>query len=279
MDRRRLIVLVVWTLAWSFGSVARSGPLTPPGAPAPTMKTLNEVEARIPIGPLTTPGDANAVYVISQPGSYYLTGDVQGVAGKSGILIGAESVTLDLNGYALVGASGSLHGVVMFAFVPGVEIRNGVVRNWGQSGVLALAENGRIRDLRIYNCGRWGIDVAGSLLPRIEDCAVYSCGGIAGVDGGGIRSTGDVLVRGCTVYSASGAGIATLGLVSNCLVEGVTADSAAGQSGVGIQGFLVESSMARLCANAGIRGERLIRGCVSNSNGAQYIGVLVIDSN
>ena len=38
---------------WSF---VGAGELDPAGAPAPTMKTLEEVEPRIPIGPNTTPG-------------------------------------------------------------------------------------------------------------------------------------------------------------------------------------------------------------------------------
>jgi hypothetical protein len=37
------------------------------------MKTLDEVEPRIPIGPDTTPGDSDSTYKITEPGSYYLT--------------------------------------------------------------------------------------------------------------------------------------------------------------------------------------------------------------
>lgn len=42
----------------------------PPGAPAPTMKTLDQVEARTPIGPSTDP------VTISVPGSYYFAGEI-----------------------------------------------------------------------------------------------------------------------------------------------------------------------------------------------------------
>ena len=41
------------------------GSLTPPGPPALTMKTLQQVEPRVPI--------SSAPFTISQPGSYYLT--------------------------------------------------------------------------------------------------------------------------------------------------------------------------------------------------------------
>ena len=74
---------------------ALAGGLTPPGAPAPTMKTLDEVEPRIPIGPLTTPGDAGSVYRISQPGSYYLTGNLVGQANKCGIEIASSGVSVN----------------------------------------------------------------------------------------------------------------------------------------------------------------------------------------
>jgi hypothetical protein len=58
-----------------FPSAFPQGSLTPPGAPAPFMKALDEVEPRIniqrTINPL--PNDANYHLIIGAPGSYYLT--------------------------------------------------------------------------------------------------------------------------------------------------------------------------------------------------------------
>src|ERR1017187_3770343 len=79
------------------------GSLTPPGAPAPMMKTLDQIEARTPIDAAHTPGDGGNQFIISAPGSYYLTGNVTGVSGKNCISINADNVTVDLNGFALVG--------------------------------------------------------------------------------------------------------------------------------------------------------------------------------
>src|SRR5262245_43726281 len=94
--------------------IAYAGSLTPPAGPiAPTMKTLAEIEPRTPIGPTTTPGGPNSLYRITQPGSYYLTGNVQGVAAKAGIEIVASQVTIDMHGFELVGAAGSLAGIDM----------------------------------------------------------------------------------------------------------------------------------------------------------------------
>src|SRR5262245_32112399 len=84
--------------------IAKAGDLNPPLGPvAPTLKTLTDVEPRIAISAANTPGDADSVFRITQPGSYYLTGNVTGVAGRHGVEIAANSVTLDLNGFDLAG--------------------------------------------------------------------------------------------------------------------------------------------------------------------------------
>ncbi len=75
------------------------------------MKSLTEVEPRIAINAANTPGDAGNLFIISQPGSYYLTGNINGVAGMHGIAISASGVTLDLSGFELRGSPGTLTGV------------------------------------------------------------------------------------------------------------------------------------------------------------------------
>ena len=63
------------------------------------MKTLDQVEPRIPINATNTPGDADSVYVITKPRLYYLTGNLQGVRTKHGIKISVGGVTLDIMGF------------------------------------------------------------------------------------------------------------------------------------------------------------------------------------
>lgn len=108
------------------------GALTPPGAPAPTMKTLDQLsaqiaasEARTPLSPADFgPGGA---YTIAAPGSYYLTGNVSSAAVSGSILqIGASHVTLDLNGFTLA-ATGEAHGIGILNNQTNLTIRNGSI--------------------------------------------------------------------------------------------------------------------------------------------------------
>ncbi len=86
-------------LSASAAELFAQGPLTPPGAPAPTMTTLDQVEPRITVNATNTPGDADSLYKITQPGSYYLSGNLTGVSSKIGIEIATNNVTLDLMGF------------------------------------------------------------------------------------------------------------------------------------------------------------------------------------
>ena len=97
----------VLCLVLAFGSAAVAGPLNPPAGPVTsTYKTLVEVEPRTAISAVNTPANPNASFVITQPGSYYLTGDITVPSGKSGIQVYAYGVTVDLNGFTIRGSSG-----------------------------------------------------------------------------------------------------------------------------------------------------------------------------
>src|SRR5436190_2248196 len=84
------IQLVAATAAFAQGS------LTPPGAPAPTMKTLDEIDAKLE---KRTP-ISSVPFTISASGSYYLTGNLAVTTGTA-ITISADNVTLDLNGFTI----------------------------------------------------------------------------------------------------------------------------------------------------------------------------------
>lgn len=181
-----------------------AGPLNPPPGPVTsTGKTLTEVEPRIAINATNTPGDADSLFKIIQPGSYYLTGNITGVSGKHGIKIVSAGVSVDLNGFDLAGVPGSLDGVSVTASgLPNIAVRNGSVRGWGDDGVdlgSVGSVNCTVENVLASVNGDLGIFVsAGSTVFR---CSAYNNGGH------GIRTSSGSLVSQCTAYNNTGSGI------------------------------------------------------------------------
>jgi hypothetical protein len=155
-------------------SAAAQGPLPPPGPPAPTMKSLSQIDARvatagerIPVNNTTCPGDANTLYVIAQSGSYFLAGDVNVGPSIDGIRIDAANVTLDLNGYEVSGPSqAGLTGVTVNG--QNVTVRNGRSTRW-QNGFQSNAVN--VVFERLIATGNGGTGFFASVgLARFESC-------------------------------------------------------------------------------------------------------------
>ena len=152
--------------ASTFGVLA--GDLDPPAGPIePTMKPLDEVEPRIAINIENTPGDANSLFRIATPGSYYLTANLGGVAGKSGIEIAAEDVTIDLGGFTLEGIPGTLDGIVDAAG-GAVIVRHGTVRQFAGDGVDLGGAHSLAEDLVLQGNGGAGLRIGPS--STVVDC-------------------------------------------------------------------------------------------------------------
>lgn len=177
MNRIASVSFVLASLAVGVGAVG--GPINPPAGPVTsTYKTLTEVEPRIAINATNTPGNATNVFVISQPGSYYLTGDVEGVSGKHGILIpaGINNVTIDLNGFHLQGVTGSLSGIQLPGFSNNITVRNGFIDGWRSDGInLLRADGGRIENVTVSNTGGVGIKVGNNY--SVTDCTAWGNAG------------------------------------------------------------------------------------------------------
>ncbi|HWY78374.1 MAG TPA: hypothetical protein VN281_22355, partial [Verrucomicrobiae bacterium] len=181
------------------------GALTPPGPPAPAMKSLAQIEPRNPVGSLP--------FTITNSGSYYLTGSLTGLAAQNGIIISVGNVTLDLQGFELIGAGGgSGTGIVVTGGVTNAVVINGTVRNWPGNGTDASGASGvTLKDLRATaNTGDGLLAGNGGL---ITGCAGYGNGGA------GIHAGVGCTVSACTASANGGDGIL---VESSCLVIGST---------------------------------------------------------
>jgi hypothetical protein len=242
--------------------VRAQGSLTPPGAPAPTMKTLNQIEARTPVDAINTPGNASEQFIITQPGSYYLTGDIAGVTGKDGISIQTNDVTLDLNGFAMTGASVSGNGITASASgTVNTVIRNGTLRNWS-NGVLDLNGYCDLERLRIYACQY----NAGNGIYIGDHCAVKNCSAIFNSDAG-IQVGNDCALTDCLVCSNS---IGIFGL-RGCVLNGCHATT-------NVVGIDVEDNFDISHCTADLNGHGFtlgkngrIRECLAHTN--TYTGI------
>jgi hypothetical protein len=218
---------------------AHAGPLDPPPGPiAPTGKTLDQVEPRIPLSAATTPGDADSTFKITQPGSYYLTGNLQQIGSTNGIEIATSNVTIDLSGYTVAptGQFGGTYGIIGSA--PGISnitIRNGFVARWAAQGLRlsSTAKGHHVEGVTSQGNGGTGIYVGDVSI--VKDCVASDNGGdgiqvgfggvvtgcTAGFNAGwGVRSLSSAVFENCTVH-ANGGGIYAgfRATVSGCLVS------------------------------------------------------------
>lgn len=240
--------------------VALAGPLDPPpGPPTPTFKTLGEVEPRTPIRSLA--GGDTALHVIDQPGSYYLTGPIQGEPGKSGIRVLVSDVSIDLNGFTLQGATGSLDGIdvgTIFAPLSNITVRNGSVQDWGQAGIDAeQASSVLIESITASNNGGDGIRAGASVNPPNGSVVRNT---VASNNSGNGISIDNGVVESCTANGNLFRGI-------NAQSSTVANTTATGNEGDGIGGSgSLNSSTAIANRQDGIRWSGTITACRSSNN-------------
>jgi hypothetical protein len=144
-----------------------------PARPVDGVIEINQARA---LAGGVTPADAPGFpVVIAQPGSYRLTGnlDVSGSPNPenaTAIAITSHFVTLDLNGFSIVGpsvCSGSPvsscaptgTGVGISAHANQIRISNGVVRGFGSSGI--WADNATVERVQVFGNGAFGIWLTG----------------------------------------------------------------------------------------------------------------------
>ena len=293
---------VVLLLSFSFllPPAFGQGPLVPPGPPAPTMKTLDQVEPRKPIGPATF------TVTINSPGSYYLAGDIITSNFAHGISITSGDVSLDLNGFTIRKATGAGgNGINVNGAADGstrnIMIRNGHISGSFDQGVgLDQAHNIAIEDLGIQGTASTGIFTS-SIDPSPQSLAVRRCrifgepvDRVAGTTNAAMVTAGiyvpfamPVLIEDCVIANIRGDGIRILtansgdvtssGIIRGCVISRCGSDGIEmGFNTATVRGVLIERCTIDQCGSSGINvaSSGRILDCVANNNGMTGIRCL-----
>lgn len=219
--------LQISTLAMSIliAAATPAGDLIPPGAPA---STANLAEPRTPITALPV--------TLEESGSYYLTGNLVMSGEGNGIVLEADNIAIDLNGFSLIGdplasdGSGIWHDGAS-GTISDITIRNGTIRDWATDGVDLGSNSDQtlVEDLHVSDCGGSGIRLHN--ISTVRDSTVESCGG-SGIfvnlsstvigcsvhDNGenGIRTGVTSVVQSCSARGNGSEGILAIGSIVNC---------------------------------------------------------------
>jgi hypothetical protein len=250
------------------------GSLAPPGAPGPLFKTLEQVEPRIPIAGGTNTGSL----IITLPGSYYLTGNRQ--LGGTAIFIRTNGVTIDLNGYSLLGggANDGIRGEHLNGSpIERVVIRNGTIAGFGNGVRLIKPRVCRVEDLIASGNQGTGVSLdtdnaAGSVIGNIVTRCQMLSNSSVGIYLIGGNTAGDVcagnVISHCTTSSSPGTAQANSGFGIWLFGSSTTNGGTSGNlieyctSANNIRsGFRLSASSARTVGN------RLV-GCTATLNGS-----------
>jgi hypothetical protein len=266
---------ILLLLAALSGILYAQGPLAPPAGPAPTMKSLDQVEPRTPISSLP--------YTISESGSYYFTGNLhfEEDSLSTAIRISAGGhVKLDLMGLTL-SSSGAVSGdgiTISNLHVGSVTVCNGSIE-----GKSTVALSGDPVTWTVNAAGfTTGINGASSKNASFKDLS------ISGTRLTGLFSGANAKIMNVSCRNNGGSGIfANEGSVTSCTafqngatgifaINGSVTNSTASENGdTGITAVLGTVTSCNTHSN-GATGISAYRGSVTSCTVSQNGGIGII---
>lgn len=181
------------TGAWALTLVA--GPLDPPPGPVTATGPTQINQQFVTSFPIT----------IDEPGSYILTGHLTNTAPTNGIVIDADNVLLDLNGFSLSGAgintTSFRHGIAVLPGRTNARIVNGSITGWkGASSSAVFASHSGTVTLEDIACVDNSEGIRNESHAVLRDCTSVSN------DTNGFTNLGHALYIQCTAFGNSQSG-------------------------------------------------------------------------
>jgi len=228
----------------AIGAADSSADAATAAATTATAEAIEAQDKRIDI--LSLAGDSSNSHIISANGSYYLSDNITGVSGRNGIRVAAQNVTIDLNGFSVIGVAGSLDGIFLFAAATPntIVIKNGTVRNWGGNGI-ATNTIGFFGEGTLYNVNLLANTSAGFSNSFGARWSFYNCvarsNGLGGFNTGGgvsvlenceaLNNTSNgftvsnaSILKNCVARSNTSHGFSGSGIMTNCIATGNSLD-------------------------------------------------------
>jgi hypothetical protein len=254
----------------ALASIAVAGSLTPPGAPAPTMKPLDQIEPRTAIK------QADIPLTIATAGSYYFTGNLASTASNANaITITADNVTIDLSGFTLTGpgkTAGTTGAGIYTATNADCMVKNGSVTGFRASGVSLLGGYGIVSEIRTDLNGSTGI--ATGAKGAVRNCMSKNNGSDSDVWGISVGQGSSVEGNTCdgnqpTSGNHTGGGITCL---ADCKIVNNSCCLNVGYAAVGIQANGLDCQVrGNVCNENSASG---VSGCfgIETNDGAEVSG-------